>query len=758
MFIVIVSLLFVGTAVILSNRYQEKNSISERMTTVSQIIADRSTAALSFDDKKAAIEILSALDEESTVVMACTYNSKEALFASFIKNKSQYKCPIVTPRLIYEKGHWFLDEYFELYQPVVLDEEIIGSVYLKTSLNELNARQLHFIFLLISIIVIAGLVAYILAVKQQSVISKPILELADIAKHITNEADYSMSIPITSNDEIGELKNAFNNMLEQIRKREAARDVAENELIAKEKNLNITLNSIADAVITTDANGEITRMNPVAEHLTGWSYSEARGKKLKSVFKLIDNVSQKQIENPFKEVLLTNDVVYLGANTILIAKDGTQYRIADSASGAPIKGERDIIRGVILVFSDLTKQYQTEEALRRSQKMDAIGQLSGGIAHDFNNRLGVIIGYLDVLKNYLGDDEKATKWLNTALKASLRCADLTRQLLAFSRNEATINKQHVQVGELLKELEDMVARSVTPEVEIKYFLADDLWMIETDTGEFHDVILNLVINAHDAMPNGGKILIEASNCYLDADYAKYNPDVKIGDYVQILLSDTGTGMDDYTLERIFEPFYTTKPKGKGTGLGMSMVYGFIKRYNGHIKIYSELEIGTTIRMYLPRSENSNVQNESQTNINILPTGTENILIVDDEEDLLKLASQYLGELNYTVYSCENGIKALEILNKNDSINLLFSDVVMPGGINGYQLAQQATEIKPDLKILLTSGFTTETIIQKHLSHFATNILSKPYRKSELANRIRLVLDSKPLTATNDINNQKHRNI
>jgi len=741
---VFVALFIVGFAVIVNERYETKQSMSERLLVVNRIIADQSTAALSFDDKRAAKEILSALEQESIVIIGCIYNSDKILFSTYLKNKERYQCPNV----IKGKGFQFINGYIELYQSIVLDDEVIGVVFLKASLQELNARQLRFIFFLLIIIVISGLIALVMANKQQSIISKPILDLADIAKQISNDADYSLKVTSTAEDEIGVLYKAFNNMLEQLRKRKVARDIAEQELISNQKNLCITLNSIADAVITTDANGNITRMNPIAEFLTGWTFNEAQGLGLKSIFKLIDNVSHDVQDDPVEKVLATRDVVYLSNSTVLVSKYNKQYRIADSGSCAPIKDEKGVVQGVVLVFSDMTKQYQTEEALRRSQKMDAIGQLSGGIAHDFNNRLGVIIGYLDVLRRYVTNDDKAIKCVDTALKASLRCADLTRQLLAFSR-EQVIAKKVLQVSEEFKELDDMIARSVTPEIEIEYSFADDLWSIETDAGEFHDAILNLVINAHDAMPNGGHLLIEASNCYLNADYVKFNPAVKAGDYIQLILSDTGTGMDKQTLEHVFEPFYTTKAKGKGTGLGMSMVYGFVKRYSGYIKIYSEIDIGTTIRIYLPRSDNTDVAHTEIDILEAMPTGTEVILVVDDEPDLLQLASQYLIELNYTTYTCENGIKALEILKNNESINLLFSDVVMPCGINGYELATQALKIRPGLKVLLTSGFTSKKMMQTTETLCTANLLSKPYRKPELAQRIRMALDNNADIAVNN---------
>ncbi len=389
---------------------------------------------------------------------------------------------------------------------------------------------------------------------------------------------------------------------------------------------------------------------------------------------------------------------------------------------------------------DITERVSMEEALRRSQKMDAIGQLSGGIAHDFNNQLGVVIGYLDFLRNHFSQDEKPRQWVDIAIKSTLRCMDLTRQLLTFSRHQAK-EKRVVDLNATLHELETMIARSVTPEVRVQYFLADNLWQTEIDPGEFQDAILNLVINARDAMPGGGKLLIETSNKHLDAGYVACNPGVEPGEYVQLMLSDTGAGMDRDTMEHIFEPFFTTKPKGKGTGLGMAMVYGFAKRYGGNIKVYSEPGVGTTMRLYLPRT---NAPRSTDTIENLyeakLPTGSETILIVDDEADLLQLADHYLRDLGYRTRLAENTGQALAILGGDEQIDLLFSDVVMPGEMNGYELAQLATQQRPGLKVLLTSGFTSKTIAHNGLARFSAHLLCKPYRKVDLLQRVRVVLD------------------
>lgn len=491
----------------------------------------------------------------------------------------------------------------------------------------------------------------------------------------------------------------------------------------------------ANSIVITNKDGIIQWVNDAFTQITGHSRDEVIGK-TPSIQK-----SGEQDATFYRELwqtILTGKVWH--GELINRRKDGSFY--SEEQTISPVHDAQGKITHFIAIKQDITERQQTEEALRRSQKMEAIGQLSGGIAHDFNNQLGIILGYLDFLKTLYHGDEKPRKWVDTATKAALRCTDLTRQLLAFSRHQSA-EKETIDLNTSLRELETMIARSLTPEVEVQYFLADDLWPTEINAGEFQDVILNLAINARDAMPDGGQLLIETNNKTLSENYAEPNFGAEAGDYIQLMLSDTGTGMDKETLEHIFEPFFTTKPKDKGTGLGMAMVYGFIKRYHGHIKIYSEPGVGTTMRLYLPRSKTSETATIASTDEQKkIPTGSESILIVDDELDLLKLARQYLSDLGYHVHTAENAEQAMKILAEHDRISLLFSDVVMPGGTNGYELAQQATERKPELKVLLTSGFTSKTIDPDVLARFSPHLLSKPYRKSEMAQRIRLVLDEK----------------
>ena len=504
----------------------------------------------------------------------------------------------------------------------------------------------------------------------------------------------------------------------------------------------------ANGIVITDKKANILWGNTAFSKISGYALDEIINRNMS-----ISN-SGKQNANFYKTLW---DTVLAGkpwhGELINRRKDGSLYPEEQTIS--PVLDNRGNISHFIAIKQDISKRQLTEEALRRSQKLDAIGQLSGGIAHDFNNQLGITLGYLDILKTALKDDEKLSSYIDISIHSAARCVELTRQLLSFSRKQTT-ETAVVDINRLLKTQELMIAKSMTPEIEINYVLQKSLWPTKINAGDFQDSILNIAINARDAMHNGGKLTIETKNISIEKDNAKHlsdsNPDdlsgnlsgklsSKLsGDFVLISISDNGSGMDRETVEHVFEPFFTTKEQGKGTGLGMSMVYGFTQRSNGFVNVDSTLNIGTHISIYLPRSMPALEQTKKYEEHTSFPTGNESILIVDDEPHLLQLAKDILKSLGYTTFLANNAHQAMEVLSTEKDIQLLFSDVVMPGNMNGYQLAKKALEDNPKLKILLTSGYNSEPVIESEKTNLTAELLVKPYDKFELATRIRAVLD------------------
>ncbi len=411
-----------------------------------------------------------------------------------------------------------------------------------------------------------------------------------------------------------------------------------------------------------------------------------------------------------------------------------------SASGIPRFDPDGNFIGYRGTGNDITRQKLDEELIRRAQKMETIGQITGGIAHDFNNILGIVLGNISLLKSQTHSDEITLKRMNSIHGAAQRAADLTMRLLDFSRLQATDVMISV-INQVILEMNDLVKRSLTPEVEVSKRLATDLWMTDVNAGDFQDALLNLVLNARDAMPDGGRVTIEASNCTLGAAYCFTRPDITPGEYTLLSVADTGTGISSKQLGKIYEPFYTTKEIGKGTGLGLSMVFGFVTRSNGYIEVQSEPGEGTTFYLYFPRAaEQAPAQKTTGDQPESLSAGSEIILTVDDEEEILDLAKESLETLGYRVLTATNGKDALKLLAEYSSISLLFSDIVMPG-MNGFELARQALQSRKDLKILLRSGHAKK---MENMPHGSFDILKKPYLPGKLASEVRSLLDeSKP---------------
>lgn len=389
------------------------------------------------------------------------------------------------------------------------------------------------------------------------------------------------------------------------------------------------------------------------------------------------------------------------------------------------------------VAAAIAERLHTEAQLRQAQKMEAIGKLTGGVAHDFNNVLQVIAGNLQLLSRDVSGNLRAEQRLQTAVAATARGSRLASQLLAFGRRQP-LSPKTVNLGRLIRGIDDMLRRSLGESVEIETVITGGLWNTFVDTVQVENALLNLAINARDAMQGHGKLTIEAGNAFLDDVYVARHPDVTPGQYVMVAVTDTGCGIPAELLERVFEPFFTTKPEGRGTGLGLSMVYGFVKQSGGHIKIYSELEQGTTVRLYLPRARQpEDIETEVETGP--ITGGTETILVVEDDEDVRGTVVDLLSELGYRVLRAKDAQSALAIVESGVPIDLVFTDVVMPGPLDSPELARRARERLPNIAVLFTSGYTDNAIVHGGRLDDGVDLLSKPYSREALARKIRHVL-------------------
>jgi two-component system, NtrC family, sensor kinase len=391
-------------------------------------------------------------------------------------------------------------------------------------------------------------------------------------------------------------------------------------------------------------------------------------------------------------------------------------------------------------YAEVERRELAEQALRQSQKMEAVGQLTGGVAHDFNNLLTIIIGNLGIAKRGVVES-RAGRALSNALAGAERAAQLTQRLLAFSRRQP-LNPRAVDVHRLVVNVSDILTRSLGENVELETIGGAGLWSVEADVSELEAALLNLALNARDAMPDGGKLTIETSNVYLDDDYCRQHTGLTPGQYVLIAVTDNGSGMSRETIEKAFEPFFTTKETGKGTGLGLSQVYGFIKQSGGHVKIYSEIGEGTSVKLYLPRHDGDHAAAAIEG-----PAGSERgrgetILIVEDDDGVRQYAAEILRDLNYQVLEARDSASALELLDAEKNFDLLLTDVVLPGK-NGRELATEVERRRPGIKVIFMTGYSRNAIVHHGRLDRGTEIIPKPLTEAVLARRIRLVLDGSP---------------
>jgi len=504
--------------------------------------------------------------------------------------------------------------------------------------------------------------------------------------------------------------------------------------------------SAKDGILILEAKtGEILDANPFLSKLFGYQRQELVGRRFRdtSLFQDTD-LAAESLEN-----LHDGESV---EKTITLRSRSGENIPSEVIGNAYLEGQRQVIQ---LSIRDVSARKKAEESLlrdqeqlRQAEKMEAVGRLAGGVAHDFNNLLTAIVGYSDLLKGQLGADETQQHHLEEIRKAGERATSLTRQLLAFGRKQV-LEPKFLDLNAVLTEMEQMLHVMITDRIELVRVAQLDIDLIKADRGQIEQVVTNLVLNARDAMPEGGKITIETANARVDPEFSESHPAVPPGDYVMLSVSDTGTGMDMETQAHLFEPFFTTKPKGLGTGLGLATIYGIVKQSGGHIWAYSELGQGTTFKIYLPRVHGEAAAVEPKPASRVRARGTETVLLVEDEPMVRRLALTILREAGYHVLEAANGPEALRMAREHgDSIHLLLTDVVMPR-MSGREVADRLKAQRPDLKILFMSGNTEEAIGNHGVLEPGFAFLQKPFTPAGLSSKVREVLDTsaKPRTAT-----------
>ena len=510
---------------------------------------------------------------------------------------------------------------------------------------------------------------------------------------------------------------------------------AEDALRASQAEKSAVIELALDGVIVIDERDCILEFNPAAERIFGISRADALGRQMAEL--IMPARYRDQHWAGMRRYLASGQHEILGQRLEMTAlrADGSEFPVELAVNATDVNG-RPIFTGFL---RDVTAEREAEAQLRQAQKMESVGQLTGGVAHDFNNLLTVIIGSLDLALGRVQGDVQSV--LESALQAAERGAALVQRLLAFSRRQ-TLIPEELNFNRLAAEMEDLLRRTLGEDIEIEMKLNPELWTALADKGQVENALLNLTVNARDAMPAGGKLTIETGNLHLDEDYAAHNPEVVPGDYVMLAVTDTGKGMPAEVLERAFEPFFTTKEVGKGSGLGLSMIYGFTKQSGGHVKIYSEVDHGTTVRLYLPRQAAAGAAaTPAMPMQHDHPPGGEMILVVEDNADVRAFVVRHLHELGYRVTEAKDGPSALGILSQPIPIDLLLTDVIMPGGMTGRQLSDEARHRRPGLKTLFISGYTEDSIVHQGKLDPGVNFLSKPFRRRDLALKVREALEA-----------------
>ena len=503
-----------------------------------------------------------------------------------------------------------------------------------------------------------------------------------------------------------------------------------------EENFRLLVQGVSDyAIFTLDRSGIVTTWNSGAERIKGYTAAEIIGQHFSRFYAEQDRAARL----PERALMIAARTGKFEAEGWRMRKDGSRFWAsvvidAIRKDGEPIRFAK--------ITRDMTEKRVAEEQMRQAQKMEAIGQLTGGVAHDFNNILTVISGNVETMQRQLDpNDQRLQRLAATAMRGVERATILTHRLLAFSRRQP-LDPKPLDINRLIVGMSDLLARTIGEHIRVETVMSAGLWQISVDPNQLENAVLNLAVNARDAVLGLGNLTLETANTFLDEDYAAAHEEVRAGQYVMLAVSDTGQGMTQDVMRKAFEPFFTTKGIGEGTGLGLSQVYGFVKQSGGHIKIYSEPGEGTTVRLYFPRvrtAHSGEVQTREATTV---PSArdTETILVVEDDEDVRAHSTDILRELGYLVFEAKEGDEALSLLATKPGIQLLFTDVGLPGPFNGRQLADEARKRCPELKILFTTGYARNAIVHHGRLDAGVNLIVKPFTYAALAARVRLALD------------------
>lgn len=611
--------------------------------------------------------------------------------------------------------------------PVMIDIKTIGAVTIGMSKHKMHQQIVKTILFVIALnVAVAFVLGAVLFIASKKILFNPLIELAHASSRLA-KGDLSTEVKVRTTGEVKTLVNSFNEMVKNLEKVTVSKDYVDN-----------IIRSMINTLIVVSPDGKIIRVNDATCELLGYEEEELIGQPAETIF----GGERSSKDSLMKTIFTDGNVSNLEES--YRAKNGDEFPVSFSAS--VMRDENNQIRGTVYVAQDITERKRAEqemaalqEQLRQSQKMEAIGKLAGGIAHDFNNLLTVIKGYNQLSLLELKKDDPLRANIEEVQKAAERAVNLTRHILAFSRRQI-LEFKVFDLNHLVLNLDKMLRRVIGEDIELVTFYSEDLGRVKTDPGQIEQVVMNLAVNAKDAMPHGGKLTIETANVELDENYAQTHAGVTPGRYVMLAVSDTGVGMTPEVKEKIFEPFFTTKEMGKGTGLGLSVVYGIVKQSGGNIWVYSEPGQGTTFKVYLPRLDEAVEELREKAAKEEIPRGSETILVVEDEEPVRKLAVRVLQGQGYRVLNASQGDDALLICKQHQGpIHMMVTDIVMPG-MSGLELAKCLESFNREIKVLYMSGYADNAIVPHGMVERGINYIQKPFTPDILMRKVREVLN------------------
>ena len=694
-----------------------------------ELIRTNTTAALAFQDRKAATENLSTLQAKREIASASLFGPDGRLFATYVRKGEEPQPGSAAPPPV---GHTYQNDRLTISEQVQNEGQTLGWLTMEYTLPPLWSRLPQYSIITGVVLLALLTVSLLLWRLLESSITEPLARLAEASKAVAQSRSREVHAVKQADDEIGHLTDAFNEMLSTLQNRETALRESTAQLLEA-----MTVARMCSWVWE------------VQDATISWGGREAevfgeRGKptdaSLNSFLELVHPSDRTSVDQGLWRAAETGQRCELDFR--VLDPDGHTRWLAMRGQRAHEDG-RNGLRLVGLVM-DVTERRRLEDQLLQSQKLEAIGRLAGGVAHDFNNLLTGILGYANFALKSLPENHGSRTDIMEIERAGTRAAALTGQLLAYARRQM-IAPKIVSLNELVTNMENLLRRLIGEDVDLETRCASELWPAQIDPGQFEQVIINLAVNARDAMPRGGRLTIETSNCTLDDTYVSQHPEVLPGEYVMLAVADTGMGIDSATQVRIFEPFFTTKEQGKGTGLGLAVCYGIVRQANGHLWVYSERGRGTTFKVLLPRAvEDQEALAAPKPVEQLSSTGSETIMIVEDEPVVRRLTVRALAERGYHLLEAEDGESALAVAREHKGeLQLLITDVVMPG-MNGKELADRLTAERPDLRVLYISGYAEHAVVRQGVLVEGIAFLSKPFDLSELARTVREVLDKAPV--------------